>query len=96
MEILSIALLALVPAGIGSAWFRFRSNLRSIQQMRSENIKAPGQPDFDVPEGCDTRNIMGILTILLITVATRAVITLAAAMLATTDGSTVVAVITKV
>jgi hypothetical protein len=51
MEILSIALLALVLAGIGSAWFRFRSNWRSIQQMRSENVKAPGQPDFDVPEG---------------------------------------------
>jgi len=48
------------------------------------------------PKVAIARNIMGILTILLITVATRAVITLAAAMLATTDGSTVVAVITKV
>lgn len=54
MEILSIALFALVLAGIGSAWFRLRSNWRSIQKMRSENIKAPGEFGFDVPEGFDS------------------------------------------
>lgn len=59
MEILSIALLALVLAGIASAWFRFRSNWLSIQKMRSENLKAPVEPGFDVPEDCDSSQPSG-------------------------------------
>lgn len=54
MEIFSIVVLALLLVGIASAWVRFRSNWRSIQEVRSENLKAPVEPGFDVPEGCDS------------------------------------------
>ena len=53
MDIFSFIFLVLVVVVVGSAWFRLRSNWRSVQSMRAGQKAAVDDAGFDLPEGSD-------------------------------------------
>ncbi len=51
MDILSFTFIVLVVMVVGSAWFRLRSNWRSVQSMRAGQKATADDSGFDLAEG---------------------------------------------